>query len=212
MVEDRRRVVQRRPRTDIDLTAFPSQISTSRIIFRAVTRGREAWWYSSSGAGRFDLTPPRGTSYWADDAATAARERLGDRILDSGAVTTPAAMAFDVARARLPRNRRFAEVSSRDAARFGVTRELVTMIDYGVPQAWARAFDHADFNGIRYASRFTTGAPTAWAIFGTAGLDRQRTETTPVAGIDACRAAGIEVLPLPGPKRMYTVIEPPHDR
>lgn len=208
-MSDRQRVAQKRPRAGLDLSKFPAQISTSRIVFRAKQRSLEAWWYSSDLSGRFDLPPPNGTSYWADDTATATRERLGERTADTNSVTHATANAFEVARARLPRNRHFAMVSTPEAARFGVTRELVTMVDYAIPQAWAAALQQEGFDGIRYASRFTTRAPTAWAIFGAAGIDKTRNETTPISGPDACIAAGIDIIPSPGRASMYTVVKPP---
>lgn len=209
MTSSRRRVAQKPPRVGLSLRQFPAVTSTNRMIFRAKQLGREAWWYSGNLFGRLDLPAPLGTCYWADDQATATRERLGERVADTGAVTIAAAQAFEVARGRLPRNRDFAEVSSAAAAKYGVTRELVTMVDYEVPQAWARLFNQTGLGGVRYASRFTTGGANSWAIFGNAGLDTSRKETTPINGVDACAAAGIRVLPTPGPASTYSVIEPP---
>ena len=41
----------------------------------------------------------------------------------------------------LPEEQDVADIESQEATRFGVTRELETMVPYAVPQAWARAFD-----------------------------------------------------------------------
>jgi hypothetical protein len=75
---------------------------------------------------------------------------------------------------QLPENRDLADVESSDATRFGVTRELETMVPYAVPQAWARAFDAAGIGGVAYGPRFTTGDAVSYAVFGPAGIARGR--------------------------------------
>ncbi|HEY3140297.1 MAG TPA: hypothetical protein VGJ86_04170, partial [Acidimicrobiales bacterium] len=43
-------------------------------LVRVCRRGRDTWWFSSDGSGRFDLAPPHGTCYLATDPIGALRE------------------------------------------------------------------------------------------------------------------------------------------
>jgi hypothetical protein len=88
---------------------------------------------------------------------------------------------------------RYANISHPQAVRFGVLRELATMVPYTIPQLWAVAFQRFGFRGVRYASRFTTiPRPNAWAIFGNHGASPLRTGAV-LDGVTACQRAGILV-------------------
>jgi hypothetical protein len=161
--------------------------------------GLSPWWYSSSGEGRFDLAPPWGTLYAADDVETAVRERLRERVVAHGVVSPALAATFEVS-AIEPGPARCAHVSDARAARHGVTRELVTMLDYEVPRAWAAWAHREGFDGVRYASRFTTGSANAWALFGEAGqAERPAAVPRTLPGAAACAEAGLIVA---GPPRL----------
>jgi hypothetical protein len=84
----------------------------------------------------------------------------------------------------LPENRDLADVESSDATRFGVTRELETMVPYAVPQVWARAFDAAGIGGVAYGPRFTTGDAVSYAVFGPAGIAPWPVDPKPVRAVD----------------------------
>lgn len=93
-----------------------------------------------------------------------------------------------------------ANTSDRLATRWGMTRELTTMTGYSITRAWAEAFSLAGFDGIHYASRYTTAAePNAWALFGDAGADTARRffPAEEIDGVHACREAGLTVASVP---------------
>ncbi|NII39990.1 hypothetical protein E9228_000609 [Curtobacterium flaccumfaciens] len=216
----RTEVAQQGPAPDVDLTGFPATESRGTTFYRAKRHDRGAWWFASTPAdadgvdgGRFDLADPRGTCYWADSVEVAVRERLAHHTLTTNTVFAARAREMVVVAARASRGRRFADVTDPAAVRSGVGAELQTMVDYRVPQAWARAFDAAGFAGVRYSTRFTSAAAAnAWAVFGDAGIPRKpRPERVHRDGIAACRESGIRVLEdgsQAGPER-FTFVTPP---
>ncbi|MDR0946063.1 MAG: RES family NAD+ phosphorylase [Bifidobacteriaceae bacterium] len=190
------KVAQTPPPTGLNLVGFPSaELVTGTSLWRAHRVTRSEWWFASA-PGRFDLPEPRGTWYAADDTATAVREHLRATLIATGAVTARLAQSFHLTKVRLKQRIKCAAVSDNNAAAWGITRELVTMTDYQVTHEWAKAFAQAGFDGIRYGSRFTTGEPTAWALFGDAGAP----QTPPgqmnahMTGLGACEDAGLRVL------------------
>ncbi|MDR1214717.1 MAG: RES family NAD+ phosphorylase [Propionibacteriaceae bacterium] len=182
---------------DRDLTGFPSaSLPPNRPLFRSHACDKDVWWFNGDLTGRFDLAQPQGTFYVADDIETAVRERLRHELVRTGLVPDGLAQAMAVTELTTGRRWRCAHLASAQAAGFGLTKELVTMSDYTVPQAWAQVFDRAGFQGLRYGSRFTTGPATAWALFGRAGSGQR---PAPVvrrrwSGPEACRRAGLTVL------------------
>ena len=109
----------------------------------------------------------------------------------------------------LPQEQDVADVESQDATRFGVTRELETMVPYAVPQAWARAFDAAGIGGVTYGPRFTTGDAVSYAIFGPAGAADWPVDPQPVAAVEVPGAP----VPVDPPRRWdLTVVRPPRTR
>ena len=90
---------------------------------------------------------------------------LGNGVISSEYLDARRIFGWELA-AALP----VANLVSRRAVGFDVTNELSTMTPYGIPQAWARALHEAGHGGIRYRTRFDTGA-TARGIahFGPAG-------------------------------------------
>ena len=186
-----------------DLTDFPT-LSLAGLWFRAHTAGNGVWWFSSDGTGRFDLAEPHGTCYLGSSVGVAVRERLGRR-LASGPVPIAVADQMLVSRVRL--RSRAADLTTRAAERFGVTREISTITPYDLPQRWATALHAASHRGIRYWPRFALGADDlAVAQFGGAGAGTRRGDPDPFSGHDALRAAGIAVLGVP---RSVPTIQPP---
>jgi hypothetical protein len=51
-----------------DLVDFPVwHVHAGTVLCRVTSVGLGPWWFSTGGHGRFDLPPPRGTCYLADD-------------------------------------------------------------------------------------------------------------------------------------------------
>ncbi|ROQ64759.1 RES domain-containing protein [Rathayibacter sp. PhB152] len=210
----RAEVAQQGPSADQDLTAFPAVEPEPEWRWRAHSTELAAWWFSTSGRGRFDLpdSGADGTCYVADDVRTAVRESLGDRVVPDQVITPAAAAAFRVSAVRPPPGLTCAAVTSQSADQHGVTRELTTMTDYDVTQAWAAALHAAGFDGIRYSSRYTSAAgPNSWALFAPKGgnddfaVDAARELDGPAA----CAQAGVRVLEPPPLKRAVTLLTGP---
>jgi RES domain-containing protein len=154
-----------------DLSGFPVwHVHAGTTVFR-VTRGHGPWWFSSAG-GRFDLPPPRGTCYLADDPAVAVLEAFG------GLVPGQSVAAADVASRQLwalelPDQCDAADTTVRAARRFGVTAEIGTVTPFEEPQRWAAAWAAAGLDGIRSRARHDPGGGRALALFGAAGERRR---------------------------------------
>lgn len=183
-----------------ELRGFPTRVLTpARRLWRIHRSDREAWWFSSDGESRFDLSPPRGTAYAADDPLGSFAEVFQDMTLVSDA---------DVAARRLselhvPRRVRLADCTDSRARGFGCTGEIHTTVDYELTQRWAEAFAEGGFAGIRYLVRHDPAQrQVGIALFGEAGV--QRSLPTATSGLipdellaDASRLFGIHVLPRP---------------
>ncbi len=173
------------------LAGFPVSIPP-RFLCRVCRRTRTTWWFSSNGSGRFDLRSPEGTCYFAADAFAALREA------SRGGPVTPQWVADRDLRQMQPPDpqAKLAAVTRAKAARFGVTKELVTVTPYDLPRRWAAAFRRAGFAGIRHELRHDPRArPSGVSLFGPAGdpgwlsvrdepLTRPRTEGAGVAVFD----------------------------
>ncbi|MGW8566969.1 RES domain-containing protein [Isoptericola sp. NPDC055881] len=153
----------------MDLAAFPhKRIQAGRLWYRQ--HHLPPWYFSSNRKGRFDLDPPRGTCYLASRPEAAAREFIGADVADAGFVAAALLRDRYVSALTLPRDMRLAHTQHQDAISHGViSNELCHMTPYDVPQAWARAFDAAGFDGIWHTLRFSTTVPRGMALFGTAG-------------------------------------------
>jgi hypothetical protein len=208
VVSAREHVAQQPPRTD--LAGFPAhRLSDRQDLFRAHRRDLGPWWFGNDRGGRFDLTAPRGTCYLADDALVAVRERLG--LVLGAEPFVPASLLEDavVSRLRAPREHRLADLQDRVAGDFGVTRELETMTPYAVPQAWARGFADASFEGVRYGPRFSTGEAGAVALFGDEGGRDWPVDDRPVPAAEVPGAPTA----VPTPRRdELTVVRTPRTR
>lgn len=201
--------VQRPPAPRVDLTSFPdTTVTAEQEMYRAHASARSAWWFDNGAAGRFNLRGPRGSCCTATTVDTAVRERVREHVSQTGMVDPEFASEFVVSKVSAPLPHRCAAVSHTDAARHDIVRELVTMHDYTVPQAWAAAFDESGFDGVFYASAFTTGGASAYALFGDAGAPGPLAgyvETVHLSGAEACEQLGW-IVGLPSSRGM-TVIE-----
>lgn len=184
--------VQGPPGMSLSLTGFPEHFLTAgTTMFRAHSATRSAWWFDNGTGGRFNLLGDRGTCCTATSLDTAVREKVREHVSSDGFVDPVTASEFVVSLVTAPIPYRCAAVNDTDAAKYGLVRELVTMQGYAVPQAWAEFFD-TDFDGIFYESAYTTGGPSAYALFGDAGAPSAPgfTEATHMSGADACTALG----------------------
>lgn len=192
-----------------DLTGFPRWRLRRGSVWRRAHRAENSpWWFSADFSGRFDLTAPAGTCYLAADIATALREKFGHALVRQGAISFEAAAPVRVSRLRMPVGRQLADLCAEAAAGFGATRELGSCAEYATPQAWAAALQ-AELGGIRYQTRFTTGArPNAVALFDEAGERDWPRDSAPLPGVSACEQVGIKVIRRPA-RRELRIIEPP---
>ena len=205
---DRQRPAQGRPSGSLD--GFPTRrLTRATALFRAHRADRGPGGFGTAGGGRFDLSDPRGTCYLALDPCSAVRERLGPVL--GGRREVPASLLEEVLVSTLhvPGPTEVADVQSRDAGDFGVTRELESMVPYAVPQAWARAFDDAGLGGVAYGPRFTPGEASAVALFGTAGAADWPVDPAPV---EAVTVDGVPVSLAPPRLADLTVVRPPRTR
>lgn len=137
----------------------------------------------------------------------AIRERLGGAISQGSYVTHSDASGMTVTEiAGL--DIVCGDVSTPEAARFGVTAELTSMTPYTIPHAWAAALHAHGLDGIRYTPRFTPGAE-AWAVFGPSGAHALGTVFDSFDGVTACRTVGFRILPPPPRASALTITKPP---
>ncbi|WP_433604234.1 RES family NAD+ phosphorylase [Prescottella agglutinans] len=190
------------------LDGFPGwPLTTRRRLLRGHKTANGPWWFASSGGGRFDLDAPRGTCYVAFDERTAIRETVGEVLASAGVITSEFAAERSLSTLRVPARRRLADTCAEAAADFGLTRELATLTPYVLPRRWAAAL--ADlFDGLRYQTRFTTGAgANAAALFGPAGArDDWAVDDAPEPFGVAARRCGFTV---GAPPRTVRIVEPP---
>lgn len=171
-------------------------------VFRSHAHGKGPWWFSDSGAGRFDLADQMGTCYVAETEVTTLLEAW------AGMQVVPGYYADDrdTSRMSLPTGVTVADLTNNLAIQFGITAEIFTTTDYAHTQLWASAFKKAGFHGIRYWARHDLSHTAAClALFGPAGAPktgsgRYATDHLPDRSdlLDELeRNAGIAVLPVP---------------
>jgi len=198
------------------LASFPAvELGAGTQLWRCHRADRGPWWFSSDGSGRFDLPIPDGTCYLADDPLVAFVEVVSHGSVDGLTVSPTFCAQRRVRRLALPAKARMADASDGRARGFGVTREIHDIADYSLPQAWARAWHAAAFDGVRYLAtnhQPTSAGPTweghgaqgpgSWALFGRAGLRgrwrRGRAERIDATLLDRLKAeVGIMVVDPP---------------
>lgn len=176
-----------------DLSGFPA-VGPPSVMVRVCRASRSTWWFSSDGSGRFDLTSPEGTCYFATDAYAALREasRLGP-------VTPAWASSRELRTVRPPDpSARLAATTRRGAGRFGVTSELVTVVPYGRSRRWATALREQGFDGLRHElSHDQRARPSGISWFGTTGSSHHPDGAPTPITVDGLATAGVTVLPPP---------------
>lgn len=184
------------------LEGFPA--ATLREGFRLVRvtrRGRNPWWFSSRGGGRFDLPAPEGTCYLAIDELSALLEVLGKNLATT--ICSELLESRQMHRLAMPVLVELADLGHLGARRFGVTAEIHTLVPYALPQRWAQALRGVGYDGVRYHVRHDPGMGEGVALFGPAG---ERTtwpkgDARPCDDPEICqrllRLCGIRVVPRP---------------
>lgn len=180
------------------LDGFPVwHVHAGTVLCRVTTSNLGPWWFSSSAHGRFDLAPPRGTCYLADDEVGAMLEVLGP----VNVVSPSWAARLSMWHLGLPRQCSAADTTVRAARGYGVTAELASITPYDLPQRWAAAFAAAGHQGVRYRVRHDPGGSRALALFGAAGERRwprgRRQQVGPALLRRLAAEAGVRVAPLP---------------
>jgi RES domain-containing protein len=150
-----------------DLGGFPTyMLEPSQQLARVHRRRFGAWWFNSDGRMRFDLEPPRGTCYLAEEPLGAFVEVFRDpRVIPAAEVQARALAGLSV----LERSK-LADCTDARSRAFGITLEIDAVPDYAMTQRWARAFADSRYDGIRYRLRHDpAGALVGVALFGDAG-------------------------------------------
>jgi len=190
------------PEEPAALEGFPVlRLSPATDLFRIVRRGKGPWWFGSSMQGRFDLAEPEGTCYLATDAISALLEVIGPD-LEKGAISAELLKARSLRKLRLPDELDLADLTSREAVRFGVTAEIGTIVPYGCPQAWAAGLRAAGSPGVAYWPRHDPSRKIAVALFGSHGEKRRwrkgrETVISPEMIKRLHEECGIEVIDVP---------------
>lgn len=171
-----------------DLTHFPAfALRAGEILFRIHRADRGPWWFGSTGAGRFDLSPPRGTCYLAEDPLGAFVEVFREAHL----VPEEAVRRRVQSHLGLPRPLRLADCVARKSRMFGVTAAIHSTSDFALTGAWALGLATAGFDGLRYLlSHDPAQRLVGYALFGDAG-EAHDAETWPPG---EAREIGVEVL------------------
>ena len=166
------------------LSTFPSyQLSLSQRLVRIHKMSREPWWFSNTGLLRFDLTPPSGTCYLAEEVVGAFIEVFQDWITAPVPIPVEEILARSESHVTPPRLMTLADCTNPQTLSFGITAEIHASPDRAMTQQWAAAFRSAGFDGVRYFVRHDPGQRRiAVALFGEAGLrDWPVTRTQPVS-------------------------------
>lgn len=155
------------------LRSFPSSpLANGTTLYRCHQKKNGLWWFASDPSGRFNLDAPEGTCYFALDRVTAVLEVLRDDLngiqVHPDAVTTRRVSVINA-----PAALRLADLGDATAWTFSVTN-AIGAADGSVPgtydltRAWASGFHAAKFEGVKYATHFSTQA-NGIAIFGGSG-------------------------------------------
>ncbi len=152
-----------------EVWGFPEFVlQPSQLLFRIHPSIYKPWWFSSGGTGRFHLDPPKGACYLAEEERGAFVEAFQDwmgAILPAVEVLTRRISTLST-----PLPVRLADCTKPRALAFGVTGEIHASPDRTRTQAWAKAFDRAGFDGIRFLVRHDPAQQhVGVALFGAGG-------------------------------------------
>ena len=187
------------------LARFPlSTLRGDREIFRIHRSGRDPWWFSVDGSGRFDpVGSGMGACYFAGQPLVAWIEVFRKRML----LAEDEVRARSLYSVRLGRDLRLADVTSRRALQFGITASLGSGEEYTGSHAFAAEAVAAGFAGVRYLVRHDPAQKSfGYALFGEPGTGRPLTvagasaSDQPISDAlveEAQRLFGYRVLPTP---------------
>lgn len=121
-------------------------------MFRIHSARLSPWWFSRSGAGRFDpiASEGLGSCYFAEQPEGCFLEvfRSFTTVVPRHELETRR-----ICRIELPRAVRLADCTSESARSWGITAEIHSTPSYEATQRWAHALAQAGFDGIRYLLR-----------------------------------------------------------
>jgi hypothetical protein len=138
---------------------------------------------------RFDLRPPAGTCYLAEQE-TGAFVEVFQELVDT-AIPAREIRARRLSTLNVPFEITLADCTDPRALRFGVTAEIHSTPLRNPTQQWADALQAAGFGGIRYRVRHDPSQRHgAVAIFGSAGLATW--PNAPAVEIDSALIAQVE--------------------
>lgn len=183
------------------LDGFP-ELPWAGSLYRIHRRGLSPLYFSNTGHGRFDLSPPDGTLY-------GSASELGSfvEVFRSTLIPMPEVEQRQLAKLKTKgRLLVLADCTNAEARRFGITAAIHSTPDYALTQRWATAFRRDGFDGIVYLISHDPSAVTrGFAIFGFSGgglLEIEADEQIEEALIvSAQETFGIIVVPAPGGSR-----------
>ena len=158
----------------MSLRRFPQRtLRGATEIYRIHRSSKSAWWFSADGSGRFDpVGTGQGGCYFADKPIGAWVEVFRKRML----LAEDEVLERSLYRAKLGRDLRLADVTSRRALQFGITASIGASEDYTESHTFAADALAAGFAGIRYLVHHDPAQRLyGFALFGQAG------ESVPVA-------------------------------
>jgi hypothetical protein len=191
------------------LAKFPDrQLPIGRRLHRVHHAGLGPCWFHSSeeestSGGRFDLSAPNGSSYWALQEAAAFLETVVRRPV----VMIPLELLhrFHLTTVTLPSPLTAANSPVQKARGFGLTAEFHTTTDYPLTRRWARALHSAGHRALIAIPRHDVTARLRTVIlFGRGGEHQPRgwarrlsTGPIPASLVDQMSAWGLRVVPIP---------------
>jgi RES domain-containing protein len=158
----------------VSLTRFPQRtLRGATEIYRIRWSGKSPWWFSADGSGRFDpVGTGQGACYFAGRPVGAWVEVFRKTML----LAEDEVLERALYRAKLGRDLRLADVTSRRALQFGITASIGAGEDYTESHAFAVDAVAAGFAGVRYLVRHDPAQRLyGFALFGRGG------ESGPVA-------------------------------
>jgi hypothetical protein len=189
----------------VTLDRFPvSTLRGDRGIYRIHRSGKDPWWFSADGTGRFDpVGTGSGACYFASEPLGAWVEVFRKQLL----LAEGEILERSLCSVSLGHNLRLADVTSRRALEFGVTASLGANEKYAQSHDFAGRVKDAGFDGIRYFLRHDPAQKLfGYALFSAPGLSGSlmvahgsaTDEEIPAAVIEqAQRVFGYRVLPTP---------------
>lgn len=144
------------------LDGFPDVVLETGVVLARIHRSEnDPLFFSTSGDGRFDISP-EGTLYLAADEVGAFLEVFRSRLVPADEVA-----ARRLAVVALQADSRLADLTSAAGRGFGITAAIHASSDYRLCQRWAAALDRHGFDGVLYRlSHDPSAEAVGVALFG----------------------------------------------